>query len=123
MISIKLLNELNYFKFFKIKIKKKETTIIIYLFLKKKNFLYNKNNFLINQKPIDLYFKNIVYKYNILNIFKFNDLYKYYNFAVICYIKGGGLINQYKTIINGLNKLFIKKGVSKSSNIKKKKKN
>lgn len=93
-----------------IKLKKKETKIKLFFFAKKKgsnnkDLKDQKNMILINNKKIDEYFKFHEMQ-DILQVLFFSEIYKHYTFDLFIYVRGGGIINQNKTIALSLKRLF-----------------
>lgn len=107
MVYIGELRKLNLCNFFVYKLKKKETSLKMFVFLKGKNEFELKNNIFINNKFVDLYFPYNE-KQRVINSLVMSDLYKEHYFCIFIFIHGGGVVNQSKAFDLAIKRAFYK---------------
>lgn len=108
MISIKILRRLNLLNCLITRLKKKSSTLKMFVFFSNEpKFLGETNNVYINNKTLDNYFsstKNMPIKGLLLT----SGIHKKYHFNIFIFIRGGGLYNQKQAINLAIARFFNK---------------
>src|SRR5690606_27296027 len=116
MLYIGELRKLNLCNFLSYKLKKKTTSLKMYLFVKKKeDGIWLTNDVFINDKLIDEYSSSHSLS-KILDLLFLSEIYNKYYFKLFIYIRGGGVINQLKAIELAIGRLFLNDFFTGSNN-------